>query len=302
MTALNDPIDLQLLVTLVAIADTGSFAAAANRIGRTQSAVSMQVKRLEDLVGKPPLFKRGGRRMLMTPRGEALLAHARRLLDLHVETRAMLAKTSGIGSVRLGVPEDYVGSLLPWALDRFAHFYPNVQVEVVCEPSGSLSQLIVERKIHLAVVTCGAELPNVQLLRHEPIVWVTSPHHAVHQEDTVPLALFQPGCFGRRLTLDAWAKCGRPYRIAYSSPSVSGLLTIVKAGLAVASLARCSVPEGFRILGPEEGFPVLPLLSIALLQAAVTEAEPAVLALAEKIRTAFAGDRLPPAHVKLDAQ
>jgi len=280
----HDPIDPQLLITLVAIADSGSFSGAAGRIGRTESAVSMQMKRLEELVGDPPLFKRDGRRRLLASRGEALLAHARRFVELHEETRAMLKMTSLVGTVRLGAPEDYVSSLLPNALDRFASQYANVEVQVTCEPSDALSRLVADRRIDLAIVTRGSSGSDAQFLRSEPMVWVTSMHHAIHQESTVPLALFQPGCVGRALVIEALREYGRSYRIAFSSPSVAGLLTVVRAGLAVAALAKCSVPDDMRIITPEDGFPSLPFLDICLLQSNGTYSAPAVKALAAEIR------------------
>jgi DNA-binding transcriptional LysR family regulator len=283
----SHPIDPPLLVTLVAIADTGSFASAAARVARTESAVSMQMKRLEEIVGHPPLFRREGRRMRMTRRGEALLGYARRILALDAEARAMLATTALCGPIRLGSPEDYVGSLLPRALDQFARSHPTVQVDVICEPSGTLLRLIAEGQVDLAVVTHDTKFES-QLLRHEPVVWVTSSRHAVHLANPVPLALFQQGCLGRKLVLDACAGANRPYRVAYSSPSLAGLLAVVKEGLAVAAIARCSAPEELRVLDAGDGFPALPSIPIALLRSDEMLAEPSVSALAETIRTALA--------------
>ncbi|WP_181705544.1 LysR substrate-binding domain-containing protein [Chthonobacter rhizosphaerae] len=282
-----DFLDTQLLATLVAIADTGSFAGAARRIGRTESAVSMQMKRLEDLVGGPPLFLSDGRRRILTERGEVLLAQARKLMDVHEETLLVMQLAAMTGTVRLGAPEDYVGTLLPRALDRFARLHPNVEVAVTCEPSGSLARMIQDRKIDLALVTRGPGMDDAEYLCSEPTVWAASPLHDVHREPTVPLALFQPGCSGRAAVLEAWASCKRPYRIAYSSPSVAGLVTVVRTGLAIAALARCSVPPDLRILGSESGLPALPELPIALLRSTASRDSRSVNALAREIRASL---------------
>jgi DNA-binding transcriptional LysR family regulator len=285
MGAFPHLLDTRLLSTFMAIADTGSFAVAANRVGRTQSAVSMQMKRLEEIAGPPALFMRTGRRMVMTPRGEALLVHVRRVLHAHAEMIAMLADVGLIATVRLGSPEDYIASLLPAALDRFARLYPNVEVEVACEPSETLHRYVAERKIDLAVVTRNTSTPDAETLRLEPLVWVTSPFHRPYENAVMPLAVFQFGCMSRGMALDACAAEARPYRIAYSSPSLSGLLAVVRQGLAVAALAKCSVPDGVRVLTEADGMPPLPSLAISLLQSETAPTEPAVAALAQEIRS-----------------
>ena len=136
---------------------------------------------------------------------------------------AMLATTNGAGMIRLGAPEDYVGALLPHALDRFSRAHPNVEVDVICEPSGSLSRLVTERRIDLALVTRNPAQKSAETLRSEPTVWVASPLHDIHRQPVVPLALFQQGCLGRSLALDALSRAGRAHRVAYSSPSVAGI-------------------------------------------------------------------------------
>ncbi|WP_175577783.1 LysR substrate-binding domain-containing protein [Mongoliimonas terrestris] len=275
-----------MLSTLVAIAETGTFAGAAARIGRTESAVSMQMKRLEELVGGSPIFLRDGRRRTLTDRGEVLLAQARKLLEVHDETWRVLGLAQMSGTIRLGTPEDYVGTLLPRALDRFAKLHPHVEVAVTCEPSGSLAKLVQDRRIDLALVTRGPGMEESEFLYHEPTVWVTSPHHTAHLEPVAPLALFQPGCSGRAAALEAWTRSGRPHRLAYSSPSVAGLLTIVRAGLGVAALARCSVPPDLMVIDDNDRFPDLPDLPIVLLRSAGLDS-PQANALAREIRSSL---------------
>lgn len=262
--SMTAPLDLDLLKTFVAVAETGSFSNAAPRIGRSQSAVSMQMQRLEQAVGKRLLI-RGSKAVTLNAVGAELLLHARRLLKMSDEAWASIAQPEEVGCVRLGVPDDYAAFLLPPVLERFAADYPLVTIELVCEPSASLSRAIEERRIDLAIVT---RLPNqpVEILRREPFVWVTAPSHAVWQDDPLPIALFEAGCAARANVLDALAVDARAYRCMYSSASLFGLTAVVQAGLAVAGLALCSVPPSLRVIGDNEGLPRLRELEIGILR------------------------------------
>lgn len=259
------PIDLDqdLLRTFVAIVDTGGFTAAAQQVHRTQSAVSMQVQRLETGLGQK-LFQRVGRGARLTPEGEALLGYARRLIKLHDEALAILSRPDLSGLVRLGTPDDYVGRFLPDILARFARSFPRVQVEVHCEPSISLRRLLVENRLDWALITCTPGAETGEVLRREPTVWATAERHLAHEHEPLPLALFQPGCPFRDWALAGLNGLGRPYRIAYTSASISGILAAVTAGLAVTVLCRSILPTGVRPLSVAEGFPPLPSASITL--------------------------------------
>lgn len=259
-------LDTDLLRTFVAIADSGSFTRAGELVHRTQSAVSMQVKRLEETLGKP-VFQREGRTVTLTPEGEALLGYARRILKLHEEAVATLTQPDLVGTVRVGTPDDYVMRFLPGILTRFAQAYPRVQVDVHCEPSYKLIGRLEGGELDLALITCNPGEERGQILRREPIVWVTSECHIAHEEEPLPLALFQKGCFVRDSVLKALDEVGRSYRIAYSSPSLTGIHAAVSAGLAVTAIARSILPPGVRPLSPEEGFPRLPTATITLQRA-----------------------------------
>jgi len=260
MSAQLDP---DLLRTFVAIVDAGGFTAAAQQVHRTQSAVSMQVRRLETLLDRA-LFQREGRGVQLTPDGEAMLGYARRLLKLHDEALAVLARPDLSGLVRLGTPDDYVGRFLPDILVRFARAFPRVQVEVHCEPSVNLRRLLAEDRLDLALITCTPGAETGEVLRREPTVWATAERHLAHEDEPLPLALFQAGCPFRDWALAGLSGLGRPYRIAYTSASISGVLAAVTAGLAVTVLGRSVLPAGVRPLGAAEGFPPLPPASITL--------------------------------------
>ncbi|MCB1764431.1 MAG: LysR family transcriptional regulator, partial [Candidatus Competibacteraceae bacterium] len=178
MTVQLDP---DLLRTFVAIVDAGGFTAAAQQVHRTQSAVSMQVRRLETTLDRT-LFQREGRGVQLTPEGEALLGYARRLLKLHDEALAVLTRPDLTGCVRLGTPDDYVERFLPDILVRFARAFPRVQVDVHCEPSRHLRRLLAEDRLDLALITCAPGAEIGEILRREPTVWATAERHLAHEQ------------------------------------------------------------------------------------------------------------------------
>lgn len=276
----------EFLRSFVAIADSGSFSRAAGQVNRTQSAVSMQIKRLEELVGKD-LLVRDGRRSTLTHEGEVLLDYARRILALNDESLAVLKRPELVGSVRIGLPDDYAARFLPEILASFSRTYPQVQVEVTCLPSNSLIPLLDNGKLELALTTSPeAQIKGTRLLRREPTVWVTSDRHLVHEQRPLPVALFDSDCYCRQWASEALGQASVPYRVAYTSPSIMGLIAAVSAGLAVTVMSRSIVPPGLRALGPEEGLPPLPDASI-LLRRSPQARDPLNDCLAEHIANAF---------------
>ncbi|KQU78849.1 transcriptional regulator [Mesorhizobium sp. Root102] len=258
------PLDLNLLKTFVAVVESGSLSNAAPRVGRSQSAVSMQMQRLEEMVGNQ-LLVRGPRTVTPNAIGEDFLIYARRLLKLSDEAWASVTRPKETGSVRLGVPDDYAAFLLPPVLSRFAEEHPLVTVELICEQSTALVKTLAEGRLDLAIVTRLPE-QSLDVIRLERFVWVASPNHVAWQTDPLPVALFEPGCAARMNVLQALGDTDRSYRCTYSSASLLGLIAVVQAGLAVAGLALRSVPPSLRIVGGNEGLPVLPDLEIGILR------------------------------------
>jgi DNA-binding transcriptional LysR family regulator len=189
-------IDTELLRSFVAIADHGGFTRAAAAVNRTQSAVSMQMKRLEEDVLQRPLFERNGRQVRFTAEGQILLGYARRILKLHGEVMTTLRQPHMVGAVRIGTPDDYVMRFLPGILSRFAQAYPLVQVEVHCEPS---TQLLQRRDLDLSIVTREPGTEIGQLLRQEHVVWAAAPGFDLHEhrpcrwQRSIPIASVAPG-------------------------------------------------------------------------------------------------------------
>lgn len=255
-------LQIDLLKTFLAIIDTRGFTNASQVVHRTQSAISMQVKRLEESIGQP-LFERAGRSFKLTAEGEALVPYARRLLKLHEETVAAMVKPNIFGAVKIGIIDDYALRFLPDILSRFATAYPRVQVTVRCEPTSLLAPALEKGELDLALV--NGNLDEVgDVIMHDPAVWVTSANHLTHEDNPLPLALFHDECIFRKWSLEALDAANIPYRVAYQSPSVAGIIATVSAGLAVAMMLASIAPKNFQILGPEQGFPELPTAKIVL--------------------------------------
>jgi DNA-binding transcriptional LysR family regulator len=279
-------LDVDLLKTFIAIAETGGFTRAADEVNKTQGAVSMQMRRLEDILGRP-VFHRAGRQNRLTADGERLLDYARRIVRLNDEAVVTFSKPELTGVVRFGVPDDYADNLLPEFMARFARTHPLVQVDVDCLPSKTLIGLAKDGKMDVVLISAEAGTPGIELLRREPLVWVSSVRHCVHEFEIVPLAVSQIGCAWRDnifQQLDSW---NRRYRIAYASTNSNAIKAAVLAGLAVAALPRVSVTPGMRILSETEGFPPLMVIEIGLVFPP-GKPNPAVEALAKHIRDSVA--------------
>jgi DNA-binding transcriptional LysR family regulator len=259
-------IDTDVLRTFVAIADHGGFTRAGESVNRTQSAVSMQMKRLEEDVLQRKLFEREGRQVRLTPEGQVLLGYARRILKLHSEVFNTLREPHMVGLVRIGTPDDYVMRFLPGILKPFSKAYPLIQIEMHCESSA------------------GNELG--ELLRTERMVWAASPCFCADEHDALPLAVSGNDCVYTQWTRAALEAAGRDYRLAYHSTNVAAIQAVVNAGLAVMICMESLVTEELRVLGSDEGFPPLPSMNLHLLRNA-TMTSPITECLADYIREGF---------------
>jgi DNA-binding transcriptional LysR family regulator len=262
MTAL---LDVDQLRTFVAIAETGSFTRAAEVVHKTQSAVSMQMKRLEERIGKP-IFERDGRASKLTEDGERLLDYARRIVKLNSEALSIVGGTGLTGSVRLGVPDDYVDRYLPEIMARFARSHPDVELTVLCEPTIELVDRIDRGELDLAIITHKAANRPSEVIRRERLLWVSSNRHSTHLEEPLPLALSRGTCSWRRVSVPRLEEIGRPYRILYTSGNSSALSAAVLAGLAVSVFPESALRPGMRVLGTADNFPPLPVFDIGLLR------------------------------------
>jgi DNA-binding transcriptional LysR family regulator len=258
-------LDIDQLRTFVAIADTGSFTRAAEIVHKTQSAVSMQMKRLEERVGRT-IFERDGRQSRLTDEGERLLDYARRIVRLNLECIASFNDNELVGRVRLGLPDDYADRYLPEILARFSRSNPRAEVTVVCEPTDHLIDRVQSADLDLAIITHVDRRGPSEIVRIEQLLWVTSNRHSVHEEAPTPLALGRPTCDWRHSATEALERAGRPFRILYVSWHSTAVGAAVLAGLAVSVLPESAVRSGMRILGPSDGFPALPSCKIGLIR------------------------------------
>ena len=251
-----------ILRTFVAAAQALNFTQAARQVNLTQSAVSMQMRRLEGDLGKT-LFRRISRGVELTGDGEALLKYARRLLRLHDEALTSLKKPGLEGLIRLGAAEDYASHHLPGILRRFAVQYPLVRVDLYCDLSDNLLTMLNHGKLDLCLCNSQSGEHGGDFLRSEPLVWIGPTDARPERESPLPLAVFHEGCFYRKWAMQALAGQNIAYRVAYSSPSIAGILAAVKSGLAVAPVGASTPLFGFRVL-PTGVLPDLPPAVVSL--------------------------------------
>ncbi|MCK5836156.1 MAG: LysR family transcriptional regulator [Desulfobacula sp.] len=269
---MNGRLDSELLRTFVAIAEVGSFTQATKVVYRTQSTISMQMKKLEEILGHA-LFLREARGVKLTPDGTMFLENARRIVKLLDQAEKSFESRRIKGIVKIGIPEEYGSTTLPNVLASFSENFPNVQISVRCEPSENFVQSIDNRDLDLAVVISDPGYERGEILFHDPTVWATSKHHLTHEEEPLPLAVFEKGCQWREWALKAMEQVDRNYRIVYSSASVAGVQAAVTSGLAVAVLGQSTLPKGVRSLTRNEGFPKLPGVNVTLQKSAEKPSE-----------------------------
>ncbi len=261
-------LDPDLLRTFAFIAEEGSFTRAAERVGRTQSAVSMQVQRLEAALGRQILLRGKGGTVQLTAHGQYLLDRSREMLALNDEIMCTFKAPQVYGTVRLGTPDDYALRYLPAVLRRFADSHPAVDVEVLCAPSEEVVEKLKADELDLTLCSEGLEprhWPSESLWRG-PLVWVTSERHAPHRLDPLPLAMGRGGCHWSAVARQALDRIGRRWRSAYTSTSLTGTHAPVLAGLAVTVSTTAWLPDGLRVMRPDEGLPDLGDTGILLLK------------------------------------
>ena len=284
-------LDLDQLQTFLAIAETGSFTRAAEEVFRTQSAVSMQMRRLEERIGRP-LFEKDGRTNRLTEDGERLLAYARRMIRLNRETLAAFDDNRLEGQVRIGTPDDYADRFLPEIMARFARSNPRVEMSVVCEPTVNLVEQIRRGLLDIALVTHDDEKGASEIVRREPLLWVASANHTVHEEDVLPLAVGRPTCVWRRSATDMLDQMERDYRVLFTSWSATVIIAAVMSGLAVSVLPECALRPGMRVLTESDGFGALPDCRIGIMRG--HSSQPAIVdALARHITESLDNISLP---------
>ena len=277
-------LDSDLLRTFLAVADTGSITLGAARILRTQSAASLQIKRLEDTLGQP-VFQRHGRGVRLTPLGERLLPTARQVTT-SLDTTLRHLRADGVeGRIRMGIPDDHSQDTLARIIAEFAQSHPAVELDVICDLSTRFPALLAEGSLDLAIHEVETPPDAQNILWADQTQWVVSRHHDLLSRDVLPVALFDRDCWWRDAALNALEAMNRPFRVLYSSQSVQGITAAVEAGVAVALLGSGALGGNIRRLGPDDGFPVMPTSNL-ILQTADKDT-PALRSITAAIRHAF---------------
>ena len=248
---MSTPLDLDQLQSFCAIADCGSFTEAARRVNKTQSAVSMQIKRLEERLGQS-LLTRDGRSVSLTDHGEALYARARRMLRINAEIMDLFSDGDLSGSIRFGVPDDYAVRLLPVILSNFQRTHPKIVVDVRCQPSEELIEGMRTGKYDLIVFTQGTSHEYGELFRTERMFWVASHGGQALTQDPLPLAAGGPHCCWRDNAVEALNRIGRDYRIAYTSSNAMAITSAVLTDLAVGFLPESALQPGMRVISEDK--------------------------------------------------
>ena len=277
-------LDVTLLRAFLTVVEAGGVTPAARALHVTQAAVSQQIKRLEEML-EQQLFERTGRRLVLAPAGERLLASAQRLVALNDELVASMRAPSFEGEVRLGVPYDIIASFVPPVLRRFAKAQPRVRVSLVCEDSRIVREQLRSGGVDLALTTeseCGR---HGETLRTDRLVWVGVPGGDAHTRDPLPVSLGAPTCVFRPVAVEALGKARRDWRAVCEVSRMEPVYAAIEAGLAVAPLLRSSVPDRFEILGKPARLPTLPEFKINLYTP--PGLSPAARDLADHVRASF---------------
>lgn len=255
-------LDPELLVAFVAVADHRSFTRAAAALNRTQAAVSMQIKRLEERL-QVELFHRTKVGVSLTTAGESFLGYARRILILSDEAVGRLREHKIEGRVRLGVMEDYGTLVIPSLLASFIAEYPLIHVEMETGLTCSMPDRLGEA-FDLVIAMHPAGQGEGQVLRREQAVWAGSPDHSLDSHSPLPLALYPPGCLFRKWVVEALEAAKRPWRLAFVSHSQAAVEAIVAQGLAVTAVKAGTFPRRLRVLSADDRLPRLPEADICL--------------------------------------
>jgi DNA-binding transcriptional LysR family regulator len=274
-------LDLELLRSFVSVVEAGGFTRAGERVHRTQSTVSQQIKRLEDDIGQPLLI-RNGKDVTPTEAGEKLLSYARRLLSLAEEARDVVARPTQEGAVRLGIPEDFAAYRLAKLLAAFSRAHPTLRLDIRADQSLNLKRDLDRGELDLALFKRAVGEKGGIAIWPERVHWVTSKHHPRDISlGSVPLIGFPAGCLYRARAIHALESAGRSWHMAYTSSSLAGIQAAVAAGMGLSILSEMAIQADHRVLTAKDGFKPIDKTEVALM--ASPDASPATLRLADRL-------------------
>ena len=281
-------IPTELLRTFAAIADLGGFTPAGEKLGRSQPAVSLQIKRLESLVAKP-LLRRGTSPVELTAAGETLLGYARQILALNDSALAQLSDSPVSGKIRFGIPSEFASSLMPKILGSFSKAYPNISLEITCALSRQLLADNQRRRYDLILALHDDPRDTLnELILVDELVWVGGKTPIVTSHSTLPLVMAPEGCIYRKRGLERLRQINRKWQIGYTNPDLSGIQTAIEQGLGITVLAKSTIPSSLHPLAAGNDLPELGHIGISLLEPD-GPGNPAVDRLSEFVRHSLQG-------------
>ena len=264
-------LDLDTLRTLAVAHNRGGLSHAAEHLGRTPSAISLQMKRLQDDLGVT-LFVKRGRRLGLTEHGEVVLSYARRILALNDELLDTTQRAGISGVIRIGGPQDFA-SVLPEVLSHFASLYPRMQIELLIEGNASLLEAVQSARIDVAAVIGGHDVGAGETVGHLEIGWIASASFSPRGKQPLPLAVLGPKCAFRRCAIERLEAADTSYRIAASSPSLDGLWAALRGGLGVTARTALNLPEGLAFEPALHGLPALGSLPVTVHRSAAARGQ-----------------------------
>jgi len=258
-------IDMDVLRTFVTGVDLGSFAKAADRLGRSPSAISLQLRKLEEQTGQT-LFQKQGRGLALTEAGDIMIGYARRILELNDEARTALSGLTALeGWVRIGLPQDFAETWFPGMLGRFARAHPKVRVEARVDRGSALAEVVECGDLDLSLTWGRLGDAHAKIIATRPVVWIGPEGFKRDESEPLPLIAFDSPCAFRAAGLEALDREKIAWRHAFASPSLGGLWAAVTAGLGVTPRTAEGVPPHLRVLDPATSdLPALGNIELAL--------------------------------------
>lgn len=268
-----ETLDSDLLRTFLAVARAGSISEGAERIHRSQSATSIQIQRLEAILGQP-VFNRHGRGVVLSKVGLQLMPVAQVVTSRLDSAYRDISNSTVTGKLHLGIPDDYGREKLTKIIAQFSREHPGVELEVTCTNSARFPEALMEAELDLAIYEVSEPAADEELLAENPTCWVAGIHSEFSAEPKLPVALFDHTCWWREAAIASLEKRGKPYRIVYSSQSVSGVMAAIKAGIAVGLIGRSSITPDLTIIDKSCGFIPTPTSKLVMAAAKNSGGDP----------------------------
>jgi DNA-binding transcriptional LysR family regulator len=274
---MNKNIPTEFLRSFVTIAELGSFTQAGNKLSRSQSAISSQIKKAEELLGQQ-VFSRKGHNFELTPSGEILMRYATQILQLNDRALGELESKAIVGKVRLGIPSEFAISLLPKIVGNFSRQNPRITLEVICDLSRNLNRDLAQNKYDLILsILDDPDQIKGSYIKRDKLVWVSASEQHNNHDDPIPLIVAPEGCIYRKRGLSRLERANIPWQIIYTIMELSGIKAAIEEGLGMTVLAESTIPEPLKIISPPANTEELGDIGITLMSADENMSEAASL-------------------------